>query len=270
MPIEIIAEAGVNHSGNVNTALKMIDAAKAAGADTIKFQTYCPEEAINPNHRDFSFLKSLALTQIDFIKLKRHCDEVGIEFLSTPGDVPSLKFLVEEVGVRRIKIGSDDLTYRPLIKAAADTGLPLIISTGMADIYEVSAAIAPIKYDQFTLLHCVSAYPCSIQDANLRAMKTLSLLVHGRPVGYSDHCQGILACIAAASLGAVIIEKHFELAGSKGPDTDVSVSQWILAKMITRIREVELLLGTGVKVPCEAEMAMIPLVRKREDGRKMA
>lgn len=270
MPIEIIAEAGVNHNGDVNLALKMIDAAKIAGADVIKFQTYCPEAAINPNHRDFAFLKSLALTNIDFVRLAKHCVGAGIEFLSTPGDVTSLKFLVEECGIRRIKIGSDDLTYAPLIEAAWRTRLPMLISTGMATLAEISLAITQIPLHQFTLLHCVSSYPCAHKDANLKAMDQLRWLVDGRPVGYSDHCQGTLACIAAAAMGASVIEKHFELRSHKGPDHDVSISEFALAKMIPRIREVEQMLGTGVKEPCEAEKALIPLVRKREDGRKMA
>lgn len=274
MRIEIIAEAGVNHGGDVSVALKMIDAAKAAGADVVKFQTYCPEEAINPNHKDFAFLKSLALTHIDFIKLAKHCKGVGIEFMSTPGDVGSLKFLVEECGVKRIKVGSDDLTYKPLLKAVGQAGLPVILSTGMGTMHEIWWAIdwlhplfAP--WPNITLLHCVSSYPCAFVDANLKAIETLrgSFKV---PVGYSDHCQGCLASVAAASLGAVMIEKHFELRSHKGPDHDVSVNEFALAKMITKVRAVELMLGSGVKEPCEAEKAMIPLVRKRDDGRKLA
>lgn len=270
MAIEVIAEAGVGHSGSVDVALKMIDAAKVAGATVIKFQTYCPEESINPQHKDFSFLKSLALTHIDFLKLARHCAEVGIEFLSTPGDLTSLKFLTEECGVKRIKIGSDDLTYDPLLEAAFDTELPIILSTGMATIDDIHDALEVLNRDgNLTLLHCVSAYPCSFEDANLSAISTLKTEFFDE-VGYSDHCQGILACVAAAALGAVMIEKHFELREHKGPDHEVSVNEFLLAKMIVRIREVELMLGTGIKEPCEAEKAMIPLVRKCEDGRKMA
>lgn len=270
MAIGIIAEAGVNHSGDVNVALRMIDAAKAAGANIVKFQTYCPEEAINEKHKDFAFLKSLALTHIDFLKLAKHCAEVGIEFMSTPGDLSSLKFLVEECGVKRIKIGSDDLTYAPLVEAAWRTNLPVILSTGMATLAEISVAITQIPVRQLTLMHCVSSYPCADADANIRAMDKLKWLGDGRPVGYSDHCKGYLACIVAASRGASIIEKHFELGGHKGPDTDVSISEWLLGKMIVRIREVERMLGSGEKIPCEAEKQLIPLVRKGEDGKKCA
>ncbi len=270
MPVEIIGEAGVSHSGSVTLALKLIDAAKVAGASVVKFQTYCPEEAINPQHRDFAFLKALALTHIDFVKLARHCAGVGIEFLSTPGDVTSLKFLIEECGVRRIKIGSDDLTYYPLLEAAFDAELPIILSTGMATIDEICDALEVInRPNNITLLHCVSSYPCTPQDANLEAMHTLRK-AFTLPVGYSDHCQGTLACIAATALGATMIEKHFELRDHKGPDHEVSVNEFTLARMIAKVRGVEVMLGTGIKAPCEAEKAMIPLVRKREDGRKMA
>lgn len=270
MPIEVIAEAGVSHSGNVDIALKMIDAAKVAGADVIKFQTYCPEEAINEKHKDFAFLKSLALTHIDFLKLVRHCEDVKIEFLSTPGDITSLKFLVGECGVKRIKIGSDDLTYMPLIEAAYETELPLILSTGMATIGEIWDALTVIDRDRnLTLLHCVSSYPCAIEDVNLRAMDTLREEFH-MPVGYSDHTKGTSACMAAAAMGAVLIEKHFELYDHGGVDTAVSVNESLLGGMIYGIRRVEKMMGTGIKEPCAAEKAMIPLVRKREDGRKLA
>lgn len=272
MTIEVVAEAGVNHSGDVNIALKMIDAAKLAGANVIKFQTYCPEAAINENHKDFGFLKSLALTHIDFVKLAKHCERTGIEFLSTPGDVGSLKFLVGECGVKRIKIGSDDLTYDPLLDAAREARLPVILSTGMATIPEIARAAELVGRPDaatITLLHCVSSYPCSPSDANLAAIATLRNEFYDN-VGYSDHCEGILACIAAAAMGVVMIEKHFELASHKGPDSCVSVSQWGLAKMITRVREVETMLGTGIKAPCEAEKRLIPMVRKRADGRKWA
>lgn len=269
MPVEIIAEAGVGHSGDINIALKMIDAAKAAGADIIKYQTYCPEEAINPLHKDFNFLKSLALLPIDFVKLAKHCASVGIEFLSTPGDLSSLKFLTEECGMRRIKIGSDDLTYMPLIEEACKTKLPLIVSTGMATLAEIWKIVPLIKYRGTTLLHCVSSYPCPSKDANLLAIPNMEA-EFGFRIGYSDHCQGTLACITAAALGACMIEKHFELRDHQGPDHEVSITEYSLAKMIPRIREVEKMLGSGVKEPCEAEKALMPLVRKREDGRKFA
>src|SRR5882672_5044104 len=186
MPIEVVAEAGVGHGGDIAKALKLVEAAKAAKADVVKFQTYDPVEAINPKHAEYKLLESLALSRPHTLQLSMYCEALGIEFMSTPGDVGSLKFLVEDCGVKRLKIGSDDLTYKPLIEAAAKSGLPVILSTGMATLSEVSEAIAPIPYDKLTLLHCVSAYPCALQDANLSAMEKLRWLVHGRPVGYSD------------------------------------------------------------------------------------
>lgn len=271
MPIEVVAEAGVNHGGNIDIALKMVDAAKAAKADSIKFQTYNPVDAIHPSHSEYKLLESLALSRTSFLKLAHYCEKVGIEFMSTPGDLGSLKFLVEEVGVKRIKIGSDDLTYAPLVEAAWRTRLPLLISTGMATLAEISLAITQIPVRQFTLLHCVSAYPCAPEDANLKAMDQLRWLVDGRPVGYSDHTKGTLACLAAAARGASVIEKHFELRyGAPSVDHAVSIHETQLAEMIHGIRQIEKMLGTGEKAPCAAEMHNIPLVRKKEDGKKCA
>lgn len=268
---EVIAEAGVGHGGDIDIALKMVDAARAAKVDIVKFQTYNPVDAIHPSHTEYKLLETLALSHPAFIRLARYCEQVGIEFLSTPGDLGSLKFLVEECGVKRIKIGSDDLTYPPLIEAAWRTRLPLLISTGMATLAEVSLAITNIPGRQFTLLHCVSAYPCAPEDANLKAMDKLQWLVDGRPVGYSDHTKGTLACLAAAARGASVIEKHFELRyGAPSVDHAVSIHETQLAEMVHGIRQIEKMLGSGEKVPCAAEMVNIPLVRKKEDGRKCA
>lgn len=271
MAIEVIGEAGVNHGGNVDLALKMVDAAKAAKCDIVKFQTYNPIDAIHPEHSEYKLLESLALPYTDFIRVARYCEKVGIEFLSTPGDLGSLRFLVEECGMRRIKIGSDDLTYEPLIEAAWRTRLPMIISTGMATVAEIILAITNIPIHQYTLLHCVSAYPTAPEDANLRAMEKLRWIVGGRPVGYSDHTKGTLACLAAAAMGAVMIEKHFELRyGAPSIDHAVSIHEVQLAEMVHGIRQIEKMLGSGEKKPCAAEAQNIALVRKRADGRKCA
>lgn len=276
MAIEICAEAGVNHNGDVDTALHMIDAAAAAGVDIVKFQTYSPEHAIHPNHKDYALLSKLALSHKDFIRLAKHCEQMRVEFLSTPGDLVSLKFLVEEIGVKRIKIGSDDLTFLPLIREAAKTKLPLILSTGMATFTEINRALFEI-YEvtgnlidaNLTLLHCVSAYPCRIEDVNLRAIETLQR-VYRKPIGYSDHTSGTLACLAAAALGAVFIEKHFMIFWQEAVDAEVSIYESELEKMVSGIRTIEKMLGNGEKVPCEDEKKLMPLVRKRADGRKFA
>lgn len=278
MKIEIIAEAGVGHNGDVNLARRMVDAARNAGADIVKFQTYSPEEAINPHHKDFDYLKSLALSHKEFLGLAKHCEQVGIEFLSTPGDLSSFKFLVEECGVKRVKIGSDDLTYAPLIEAAYKVGLPTILSTGMATLAEIRTVhdrwnewdLWRVHTVPLTLLHCVSSYPVPPEDANLRAMLTLKNEFH-RPIGYSDHCEGYVACLAAATMGATIIEKHFELAEITGPDHAVSLKMLDFVAMVEGIRKIEkMMAGTGKKEPNAAELELLPLVRKREDGRKLA
>lgn len=272
MRVTVIAEAGVGHSGSVDVALKMVDAAKHAGADIVKFQSFIPLLSINLKHPQFQLLESLALRPIDFIRLAKHCADIGIEFLSTPGELQSLKMLVEEVGVKRIKIGSDDLTYIPLLNAARDAGLPVILSTGMATLDEIDMAISNIRpsfnvWPDLTLLQCTSCYPCKFEDVNLKAM--LSMEEEFRlPVGYSDHTQRGLACVAAVAMGACMVEKHFELGGCPGPDSDVSTSQHGLATLVAQIREVEKMLGTGVKEPCEAEKANIPKFRKGPDGLK--
>lgn len=265
--IEVIGEAGVNHCGNLNKALQMVDVAQAAGADVVKFQTFEAGKLVRREDPQFRILGRLALQRPDFIKLAKRCEQVGIEFLSTPGDVDSLKFLVEEIGVKRIKIGSDDLTYRPLTEAAYKTGLPVIMSTGMATETEIVHAVAP-HWTRTTLLHCVSAYPCKIEDANLEAITTLRYTFDKARVGYSDHCAGTLACIAAAAMDAIMIEKHFVLDGSSGNEPDAAVSIWPnqLARMINDIRAIEKMLGSGIKEPCEAEKANAKLFRKGPDG----
>jgi N,N'-diacetyllegionaminate synthase len=275
MKVEIIAEAGVNHNGSLTEAIKMVSAAKMAGADIVKFQTYSPEHAIHRNHPEYDLLKRLALPHDAFRKIARVCEEEGIEFMSTPGDRYSLEFLVKELKVKRIKIGSDDLTYRPLLEAVAATKLPLILSTGMAtegDIDNALEIVDPVGYStnvfrDITLLHCVSCYPCGAVDANLKAIDTMKEL--GYPVGYSDHTKGITACLAAASLGAVMIEKHFMRWWGKAIDHAVSVEPNEFAVMVDHIRKIEQMLGHGRKEPCEAELKNKPLFVKDKDGLKL-
>lgn len=270
--IEICAEAGVAHIGSPGLAYKLIDAAKGAGADVVKFQTFDVDKLLRPESPDRWMLNQLCLPRNEFIGLARYAEGLNIEFMSTPGDVDSLKFLVEEVGVKRIKIGSDDLTYKPLVQAAATTQLKTILSTGMATMSEVRDAAQfwwvedGSYYDELlTVLHCVSSYPTSAHDANLRAMEPLR--DHGFSVGYSDHTQGIYACIAAAALGAVVIEKHIMLnVRHRGPDHIVSLDPLEFQFMVSSVREVELMLGHGRKEPCDAEKDNIARFRKDRDG----
>jgi len=276
MTVTIIAEMGINHNGNVDEALRLCDAAKETGADIIKSQTYLPEIAIDKNSKDYDLLYNLALPFPDFIKIAKHCEDIGIEFCSTPDDLYSLKFLVDECGVKRIKIGSGSLTYKPLLEAAYSSRLPIILSTGMASILEISGALPDgfltgykIPTPKITLLHCVSLYPCPIELANLKAITT----IYERfklPVGYSDHTLSVVAIpCAAVALGATVIEKHFTLNRyAEGPDHAMSLDPYQFSEMVREIRNTELALGDGTKTISEQEAAMIPRVRKGEDGKQ--
>lgn len=266
--VEICAEAGVAHIGSPGLAYKLIDAAKGAGADIVKFQTFDVDKLLRPESPDRWMLNQLCLPRNEFIGLARHAEGIGIEFMSTPGDVDSLKFLVEEVGVKRIKIGSDDLTYKPLVEAAYATRLPVILSTGLATWDEVVSALpSGSEYTDITLLHCVSCYPTRPEDANLTAILTMRERVGDDAIGYSDHTQGINACIAATALGAVMIEKHIMLdPRHRGPDHAVSIDPLAFKYLVASIREVETMLGNGLIEPCEAEKDNIARFRKDKDG----
>lgn len=267
--IEVIVEAGVNHGGSLDQAIAMIGAAAIADADVIKFQTFDPNAMLRVDDPDFKFLESLALPRNDFVMLARHCETIGLEFMSTPGDVDSLKFLVEECGVKRIKIGSDDLMYEPLVNAAVETGLPVILSTGMACMTDILVMLRrlPPGQHKLTLMHCVSLYPCPPDKANLRAIRTLKEL--GYRVGYSDHTVGDLACHAAVGLGAKIIEKHFRLTNQTGcADASVSITERELIGFVRDLRILDLMLGSGAKTPCKEEIALIPRLRKGADGKR--
>jgi N-acetylneuraminate synthase len=294
-PIRIIAEAGVNHDGDVERALALVRAAHAAGANAVKFQTfradalaargaglarYQKERAVGAADQ-LAMLRALELDHDAFRRIARLCDEIGIQFLSTPFDAESLAFLADELDVAAIKISSGDLTHGPLLLAAARTGKPLILSTGMADMDEIAEALGVIAFaeraDQgapsraafaaawadaparraaqarVTLLHCTSQYPAPARDANLRAMASLGERF-GVAVGLSDHSEGIAVPIAAAALGARMIEKHLTLdRAAKGPDHKASLDPEQLTRMVQAVREVEVALGDGIKRPQESE-----------------
>jgi len=282
----VIAEAGVNHNGSEELALKLVVAAARAGADAVKFQTFRPETLVRPGAEkaayqrartgtgdQFSMLEALTLSESSHRRLFERCRELGIEFLSTPFDEAAADFLVG-LGVRRVKVASGDLTNVPLLAHLAASGLPLIVSTGMATLEEVAEAVevvssaraergfaAPLAQG-LTLLHCTSNYPTALEDVNLRAMLTLRERF-GLPCGYSDHTPGTLIAPVAAALGAVIIEKHFTLDRSlPGPDHQASLEPGELAQMIADIRAVERSLGSGEKVPRPCELTVRDLVRR--------
>ena len=280
MGVLIIAEAGVNHNGDLNLALQLCKAAKEAGADIIKFQTFKTERVITKNtalatyqannigsaKTQYEMIKELELSFESFRKIKEYCDQIGIEFLSTPDDIDSLDFLVNDLKVRTIKIGSGEITNIPFLRVIALTHLPVILSTGMATLGEVERAIAVLMASgskDITLLHCTSNYPCPYDEVNLRAMGTLRK-AFGCNVGYSDHTQGISVPIAAVALGASVIEKHFTLDKSlPGPDHSSSINQQELHEMVTSIRNIEAALGNGIKKPTQSELDISRVVRRK-------
>lgn len=264
---EVIGEAGLNHKGKLSIAKKMVEAACIADADAIKFQTYETACIVHKNDKSYATLNHLSLSRHEFLELARFCSEMEIEFLSTPGDLGSLRFLIDECGIKRIKIGSDDLTYFPLLEAAADTKLPVILSTGMATMGEVANALKVFSsIDDITLLHCVSLYPCPFELANLRCIRSM-LTRFNMPIGYSDHVPGTLASLAAAAIGASIIEKHFMLdEHSDCVDKEVSINEIALTSLVASIRIIDLMRGDGFKYPSPQEAANSKLFRKQLDG----
>lgn len=282
----VIAEAGVNHNGSDELALKLVDAAAACGADAVKFQTFRADKLVVPGARKAEYqqratgdgdqhgmLKRLEMSEALHVALIERCSAVGIEFMSTPFDEEAADFLVG-LGMRRIKIPSGEIVNHPLLRHLAAKGLPLILSTGMADLEEVREAVAVIAQaragagheqplaDVLTILHCTSNYPAACSDVNLRAMQTIADAT-GVPVGYSDHTLGLAVSTAAVALGARVIEKHFTLDKSmEGPDHGASLSVEELAALIRQIRDVEAALGSSVKAPSASELPVRALVRR--------
>lgn len=258
----VIAEAGVNHNGDLATAKELVIAARTAKADAVKFQVFDPGKLEPPGPRR-DMLSNLYLSKPEFMALKSFADDGSIEFMATPFDVESLEFIVK-LGVKRIKIGSADLHNMPLLKAARGAGLPLILSTGMAKLEDIRTNIGD------TLLHCTSAYPCPLQDANLRAIRTMrmSSTVPHCKIGLSDHTASIAIPAAAVALGAEVIEKHLTLDRSQdGPDHKCSLEPSAFYDMVTGIREVEAALGDGIKRPMPSEKAVMQIRDEREAWR---
>ncbi len=265
----IIAEAGVNHNGDLRTAKRLIEAAKKAGADAVKFQTFKTKKLVTrdaPKARyqirnmgstgsQFDMLQKLELSKRDFKILFNHCLKKKILFLSSPFDEESADSL-ETLRVPAFKIGSGEITNFPLLRHVAKKGKPIILSTGMSDLREVKDAVQVIRSAgcrHLALLHCVSNYPADPKDTNLRAMETMRSKFHV-PIGFSDHTLGITVCLAAAALGACIIEKHFTLnRKTKGPDHAASLVPEEFAAMVREIRTTESSLGDGRKVPARSE-----------------
>lgn len=303
--IRIIAEAGVNHNGSEALAIELIDAAVAAGADIVKFQTFKASNLVTHSAKQATYqtanmgkeesqlamLSRLELSYDAHFRLIEHCRELGIEFLSTAFDDESLDFLVHTLGLKTLKLSSGELTNAPFVLRHARTGCELIVSTGMATLAEVEAALGVIAFGlttpidavpseeafllayasaagqaslagKVTLLHCTTEYPAPMVDINLRAMDTLTQAFH-LPVGYSDHSTGITIPVAAAARGAIVLEKHFTLDRTmEGPDHKASLEPDELMAMVLAVRDVEMALGNGIKGPKPSELANKAVARK--------
>jgi N,N'-diacetyllegionaminate synthase len=277
-PCLIIAEAGVNHNGDLKRACQMVDIAADIGADAIKFQTFNTDELVtteapkagyqkhntDAEESSYEMLRRLELEHDEFRQLKEQCESRGILFMSTPFDKGSADFL-DELGVSVFKVPSGEITNLPLIHHIAAKGKPLLVSTGMSYIGEVEKAvrdIAAVGNEQLVLLHCISCYPTEPADANLRAMATL-FSAFSVPVGYSDHTTGIAVALAAVALGACVLEKHFTLDRSlPGPDHAASLEAIEFEQLVQGVREVEASLGHGRKEPIAAEFATAAVARK--------
>ncbi|NVK42153.1 MAG: N-acetylneuraminate synthase [Oceanospirillaceae bacterium] len=293
----IIAEVGVNHNGDVNLAIELIDAAKKCGADIVKFQTFNSSDLVNQSAKkadyqvkntkskesQLNMLQSLELSFDKFFTLSEYCKKLNIEFLSTAFDFDSLDFIVNKLNVNRLKIPSGELTNLPFVLKHAQTGLDLIVSTGMANLAEIEVALSVIAYgytahknsipcrnefdrayssvegqaalrEKVTLLHCTTEYPAPVHEINLNAINTLRQSFK-TAVGYSDHSKGVTIPTAAVALGAKIIEKHLTLdVNMDGPDHKASLEPCEFTNMVEGIREIERAMGNGIKQPFPSEI----------------
>ena len=276
----IIAEAGVNHNGNIEIAKQLIRVAADAGADIVKFQSFKTESSISKNapkanyqiaatgmaDNQYEMVKNLELSAGEHAELIDECHRAGITFLSTAFDTESFDMLME-FGLSHVKIPSGEITNLPLIRHLSSSGKPIILSTGMASLAEVESAIDLIETsgtprERITLLHCTTEYPAPVDEVNLRAMVTMKQTFNLN-VGYSDHTTGIEVSIAAAALGASVIEKHFTLSRKmKGPDHEASLEPNELTALVSSIRNVERALGDGLKRTTPSEEKNKVIARK--------
>ena len=277
-PVFVIAEAGVNHNGDLKLARALIDVAVEAGADAVKFQTFRADRLATPNapkaeyqlqttgdaESQFEMLRRLELSADAHRELQAYCHERGIIFLSTPFDEEAVD-LLDELGVPAFKISSGDLTNSPLLEHVAGKGKPVILSTGMSELSELIEAVSVLNTagcENPVLLHCVSNYPADPAEVNLRAMQTMRS-AFDVPVGFSDHTEGIDVALAAVALGACVIEKHFTLdRASPGPDHRASLEPAGLRELVRSIRRVETALGSGRKVPTASELETAKVARR--------
>jgi N,N'-diacetyllegionaminate synthase len=276
----VIAEAGVNHNGRIDLAFELVDAAVRSGADIVKFQTGKPEQLVCRNapkaeyqrattgsaESQFDMIRRLMLSDEEHAALSRYCADAGIEFLSTPFDLESVD-LLKSLGIRRWKIPSGEITNLPLLRKIGSFRQEVIMSTGMANLGEIEVALGALeeagtKRADVVILHCTTEYPAPVAEVNLRAMETMGR-AFGTRTGYSDHTIGIAIPLAAAALGASVIEKHFTLDRQmEGPDHKASLEPRELAEMVAGIRAIEEALGDGIKRPSTSELKNKPIARK--------
>ena len=276
-PCYIIAEIGVNHNGSLDLAHKMIDSAKWAGADAVKFQTYKTDALVTANAEKAeyqtmntgsgsqdSMLRQFELPNDAFLELSRHCREVGVDFMSTAFDPESLEYIAMLAPVC-LKWPSGELTNTPFLRQAAKYNLPILLSTGMGTLAEISDALDTLSQDGCTdvaILQCVSNYPAAVEEQNLRVLPNMAA-AFGKPTGFSDHTEGPYAALAARALGMAVLEKHFTLDRSMdGPDHIASVEPVEFKKMVSILRKIELGLGDGVKRPLKSEQNIRAVARK--------
>jgi N-acetylneuraminate synthase len=277
-PTFVIAEAGVNHNGDLAMAHTLVDEAARAGADCVKFQTFTADRVAvrgatkaayqqrvtDPAQSQVEMLRALELTATDHRALATHCADVGIRFLSTPYDLHDAELLAS-LGVGAFKLASIHLVELPFLRELSAFGVPLILSTGMATLAEVDTAVRTLREagcSQFCVLQCTTNYPSAVSDANLRAMTAMGQALDVM-VGYSDHTDGIVVSLAAVALGARVIEKHFTLDRTlPGPDHASSSDPAEFATLVRGIREVEAAMGSAVKAPTAAERENLPGMRR--------
>lgn len=279
MAVYIIAEAGVNHNGRLDLALRLCDVAKAAGVDAVKFQTWKTEKIVTQTaakatyqventysneETQFDMLKKLELSYRQFFEIKEYCDKIGIDFLSTPDEEDSLDFLVS-LHLPFLKIGSGEVNNIPYLKRIGQCRMPVILSTGMSWLSDVEIAYRTLLEagaNSVSLLHCTTNYPCPMSEVNLCAMQTMKNAFKCK-IGYSDHTMGAEIPIAAVAMGAEIIEKHFTLSRKmEGPDHKASLEPAELKYMVDCIRNIELALGDGIKRPNKSEIEISKVVLK--------
>ena len=276
----VIAEAGVNHNGDLLLAKKLVDAAVESGADVVKFQTFqanqlvtqqaapaaYQQKALGQSQGQLAMLQKLELKSEQHRELIDHCRKQGIEFLSTAFDSPSIELLAS-LNIKRWKIPSGEITNLPYLRQIGSQGQSVILSTGMANLSEIDAALGVLEQagthrSQITVLHCTTEYPAPPEEVNLRAMNIIAQ-AFGVTVGYSDHTDGIAVPIAAVAMGATVIEKHLTIDRNlPGPDHQASLEPDQFAAMVQGIRTIEDALGDGIKQPTPSEQANLPLVRK--------